>query len=77
MFKIFNGSEQIWVLKHACVITHPGCKARVKHLTNFGRRWRLAQAKLLNNKVEPATALERKLIYITFGAELRAAGGIK
>lgn len=77
MLKIFNGTEQIWVLKHACIITRPGCKARVKHITSFARRWRLAQAKLLNNKVEAATALERKLIYITFGAELRAAGGIK
>lgn len=77
MLKIFNGTEQIWVLKHACITTRPGCKARVKHITSFARRWRLAQAKLLNNKVEAATALERKLIYITFGAELRAAGGIK
>lgn len=77
MLKIFNGTEQIWVLKHACVIMRPGRKTRVKHITGFARRWRLAQAKLHNNKVEPATALERKLVYITFGTELRAAGGIK
>lgn len=77
MFKIFNGTEQIWVLKHACIIMRPGCKARVKHITSFARRWRLAQAKLRGNKVEDATALERKLIYIAFSTELRAAGGIK
>lgn len=77
MFKISNGTEQIWLLKHACIITRPGCKTRVKHITGYARRWRLAQAKLCGNKVEAATDLERKLIYIAFSAELRAAGGIK
>lgn len=77
MLKIYNGTERIWILNHACVISRPGEKARVKHISRFARRWRLAEAKNRGNKIEPATPLERKLIYITFGAELRAVGGIR
>jgi hypothetical protein len=75
--KITTPTEQLWVLHNACVSIKSGKPAKVRHISNYERRWRIDQARLCNNPVEVPSDIERKVFWIAFGPQLRAVGGIK
>ena len=75
--KITTPTEQLWVLRHACVSVKAGRPAKVRHISNYERRWRLEQARMLDNPVEVPSDIERKVFWVAFGPQLRAVGGIK
>lgn len=77
LYKVTTERQVLWILRHAVVIQEPGKPDVVKHLSSFARRWRLQMAQACNNPITSPTSVERKILYLTFGPQLRAVGGIK
>lgn len=77
LYKVTTERQVLWILRHAVVIQEPGKPDTVKHLSSFARRWRLQMAAACNNPITCPSNIERKILYLTFGPQLRAVGGIK